>query len=67
MPGPQKPACNRPASCRYTPSVMKIITRYVLSELLQVFLVVSVAYGFATLALLIPSIAAFDLLTGRSE
>ena len=39
MPGPQKPACNRPASCRYTPSVMKIITRYVLSELLQVFLV----------------------------
>ncbi|MFM9057568.1 MAG: ABC transporter permease [Planctomycetaceae bacterium] len=33
---------------------------------LQVFLVVAAAYGFATLALLVPSIAAFDLLTGRT-
>ena len=43
------------------------ITGFLQGSLLQVFLVVSVAYGFATLALLIPSIAAFDLLTGRSE
>jgi hypothetical protein len=28
--------------------------------------VVVTAYGFATLALLIPAITAFDLLTGRS-
>ena len=33
---------------------------------LQVLLVTLVAYGFATLALLVPSIAAFDLLTGRT-
>jgi ABC-type transport system involved in multi-copper enzyme maturation permease subunit len=33
---------------------------------LQVFLVVVAAYGFATLALLVPSIGAFDLLTGRT-
>jgi ABC-type transport system involved in multi-copper enzyme maturation permease subunit len=33
---------------------------------LQVFLVVVAAYGFATLALLVPAIGAFDLLTGRT-
>jgi ABC-type transport system involved in multi-copper enzyme maturation permease subunit len=43
------------------------ITGFLQGSPLQVFLVVVVAYGFATLALLIPSIAAFDLLTGRSE
>jgi hypothetical protein len=31
-----------------------------------VFLIVAVAYGFATAALLVPSIGAFDLLTGRT-
>ncbi len=41
------------------------ITGFLQGSTLQVFLVVMVAYGFATLALLIPSIAAFDLLTGR--
>ena len=43
------------------------ITGFLQGSPLQVFLVMLVAYGFATLALLIPSIAAFDLLTGRSE
>jgi ABC-type transport system involved in multi-copper enzyme maturation permease subunit len=43
------------------------ITGFLQGSPLQVFLVVAVAYGFATLALLIPSIAAFDLLTGRSD
>jgi ABC-type transport system involved in multi-copper enzyme maturation permease subunit len=42
------------------------ITGFLQGSTLQVFLVVVTAYGFATLALLIPSIAAFDLLTGRS-
>jgi ABC-type transport system involved in multi-copper enzyme maturation permease subunit len=42
------------------------ITGFLQGSTLQVFLVVLAAYGFATLALLIPSIAAFDLLTGRS-
>jgi ABC-type transport system involved in multi-copper enzyme maturation permease subunit len=43
------------------------ITGFLQGSPLQVFLVVLVAYGFATLALLVPSIAAFDLLTGRSD
>ena len=43
------------------------ITGFLKGSQLQVFLVMLVAYGFATLALLIQSIAAFDLLTGRSE
>jgi len=42
------------------------ITGFLQGSSLQVVLVVIAAYGFATLALLIPSIAAFDLLTGRS-
>jgi ABC-type transport system involved in multi-copper enzyme maturation permease subunit len=42
------------------------ITGFLQGSSLQVVLVVVAAYGFATLALLIPSIAAFDLLTGRS-
>ncbi|MFM9026228.1 MAG: ABC transporter permease [Planctomycetaceae bacterium] len=33
---------------------------------LQVFLVVVAAYGFATLAMLVPAIGAFDLLPGRT-
>ncbi len=43
------------------------ITGFLQGSSLQVFLVTLAAYGFATLALLIPSIAAFDLLTGRSS
>ncbi len=43
------------------------ITGFLQGSSLQVLLVVVAAYGFATLALLIPSITAFDLLTGRSE
>ena len=43
------------------------ITGFLQGSSLQVFLVMLAAYGFATLALLIPSIAAFDLLTGRSS
>jgi len=42
------------------------ITGFLQGSTLQVFLVILTAYGFATLALLVPSIAAFDLLTGRS-
>jgi len=42
------------------------ITGFLQGSTLQVFLVVAAAYGFATLALLIPAIAAFDLLTGRT-
>lgn len=33
---------------------------------LQVFLVVVAAYGFASVALLVPAVGAFDLLTGRT-
>ncbi len=42
------------------------ITSFFQGSSLQVLLVVAVAYGFATLALLVPAIAAFDLLTGRT-
>jgi len=42
------------------------ITGFLQGSSLQVLLVVVAAYGFASLALLIPSITAFDLLTGRS-
>ena len=42
------------------------ITSFLQGSSLQVLLVVLAAYGFATLALLVPSIAAFDLLTGRT-
>jgi hypothetical protein len=43
------------------------ITGFLQGSSLQVLLVVLAAYGFATLALLIPAITAFDLLTGRSS
>ena len=42
------------------------LTGFLQGSTLQVFLVVCVAYGFATLALLVPAIGAFDLLTGRT-
>jgi len=42
------------------------ITGFLQGGTLQVFLVVAAAYGFATLALLVPAIGAFDLLTGRT-
>ena len=42
------------------------ITGFLQGSSLQVLLVVLAAYGFATLALLVPSIAAFDVLTGRT-
>jgi ABC-type Na+ efflux pump permease subunit len=42
------------------------ITGFLQGSTLQVFLVVAAAYGFATLALLVPAIGAFDLLTGRA-
>jgi len=42
------------------------ITGFLQGSSLQVFLVVLAAYGFGTAALLVPSIAAFDLLTGRT-
>ena len=42
------------------------ITSFLQGNSLQVFLVAAVAYGFATLALLVPAIGAFDLLTGRT-
>lgn len=43
------------------------LTGFLQGSTLQVFLVVCVAYGFATLALLVPAIGAFDLLTGRTS
>jgi ABC-type transport system involved in multi-copper enzyme maturation permease subunit len=43
------------------------ITGFLQGSPLQVFLVVSAAYGFATAALLVPAIGAFDLLTGRTS
>ncbi|MFM8435727.1 MAG: ABC transporter permease [Planctomycetia bacterium] len=42
------------------------ITGFLQGNSLQVLLVTAVAYGFATLALLVPAIGAFDLLTGRT-
>ena len=42
------------------------ITGFLQGSTLQVFLVVTAAYGFATTALLVPAIGAFDLLTGRA-
>jgi len=42
------------------------ITGFLQGSSLQVFLVILAAYGFGTAALLVPSIAAFDLLTGRT-
>jgi ABC-type transport system involved in multi-copper enzyme maturation permease subunit len=42
------------------------ITGFLQGSPLQVFLVVAAAYGFATAALLVPAIGAFDMLTGRS-
>ena len=42
------------------------ITGFLQGNTLQVLLVTAAAYGFATLALLVPAIGAFDLLTGRT-
>ncbi len=42
------------------------ITGFLQGNPLQVLLVTAAAYGFATLALLVPAIGAFDLLTGRT-
>jgi ABC-type transport system involved in multi-copper enzyme maturation permease subunit len=42
------------------------ITGFLQGNTLQVLLVAAVAYGFATVALLVPAIGAFDLLTGRT-
>ena len=42
------------------------ITSFLQGNTLQVLFVTMVAYGFATLALLVPAIGAFDLLTGRT-
>ena len=42
------------------------ITGFLQGNSLQVLLVALTAYGFATVALLVPAIGAFDLLTGRS-
>ncbi|MDA7885850.1 hypothetical protein N9B10_03095 [Pirellulales bacterium] len=43
------------------------ITGFLQGNTLQVLLVVAVAYGFTTVALLVPAIGAFDVLTGRSS
>jgi len=42
------------------------ITGFLQGNTLQVLFVAAVAYGFATLAMLVPAIGAFDLLTGRT-
>ena len=43
------------------------ITGFLQGNTLQVLIVAATAYGFTTIALLIPAIGAFDLLTGRSS
>ncbi len=43
------------------------ITGFLQGNTLQVLLVTAVAYGFTTVALLVPAIGAFDVLTGRSS
>lgn len=43
------------------------ITSFFQQQTLGVFLVTSTAYGFATLAMLIPAISEFDVASGRSE
>ncbi len=43
------------------------ITSFLQGQPLQVFLVVVVAYGFSTAAMLVPSLGAFDAITGRSS
>ena len=43
------------------------ITSFLQGNTLQVLLVATAAYGFTTIALLVPAIGAFDLLTGRSS
>ena len=42
------------------------ITGFLQGHTLQVFLVALAAYGFATAAMLVPAIGAFDLFTGRT-
>jgi len=42
------------------------MTSFLLEYTLGVFLVVAAAYGFATAALLVPSLAEFDVATGRT-
>lgn len=43
------------------------ITSFIQRQTLGVFLVTTAAYGFATLAMLIPAISEFDVASGRSE
>lgn len=43
------------------------ITSFIQQQTLGVFLVMATAYGFATLAMLIPAISEFDMATGRTE
>ena len=43
------------------------ITSFLQGNSLQVLLVAAFAYGFATAAMLVPAIGAFDLLTGRTR
>ena len=42
------------------------ITAFLLEETLGVFLAIAVAYGFTTVAMLIPAIDEFDVATGRT-
>jgi ABC-type transport system involved in multi-copper enzyme maturation permease subunit len=42
------------------------ITSYLNGQTLGVFVIVALAYGFATLAMLVPALAEFDVATGRT-
>lgn len=54
-------------ACAILPALTFVgITGFLQGNSLQVLLVALAAYGFATVALLVPAIGAFDLLTGRS-
>jgi hypothetical protein len=43
------------------------VTSFLLEHYLQVFLVASAAYGFATAALLVPALSQFDVAMGRTK
>ena len=64
---PNPPSLNPTARERLSQALRPDFARTAAARRLAAgFLVVLAAYGFATLAMLVPAIAAFDLLTGRT-
>jgi hypothetical protein len=54
------------ASILLPPATFVAITNFMLDSPLSVFLLVSLAYGFTTAAMLVPAMHEFDIATGRS-